>query len=381
MNYPRERKFRSYYGHSSRLIDVVRPFREVHVRRDFKYDRWANNHDTVFREAEVVPHYETQRSFLNALDKEESAGAKRPDLRSFAEGYMDRLVYAMEDTWKPDKIHLVATSSGFDSRCITMAILRLVEMHGPDWLGKVIFFEAAGEHEPFIQLMEKQGWNKDQYLVCYGGKSTEYHDFSFDFSRAWQRLNGFISYPVNVWYTPIEWMQEQGIIPNDDSQIQCFTMYGANETTRANKHHHQTLDFYFWWHYYHMLSAFPLKGEWVHPCYHPSVLKYLQVNRDYLANISDALSVCSVVAPLLFPQFQDIKKMSTKDVKLLGYLDPSRRIIEQTEKDYRASWYGREVHPEIEPARDIEYRDWWGHWATASMCEYLKQQGRSVQVV
>lgn len=375
--YPRERKFRSYGGYSSRLMDVVKPLAKIELNRDFRHDLWTSTLDTPFRGVEVVPHHEVQRKFLEQYPYETIC----PKYGTFETGYLANLMRAIEDVWKEDKVHVFAVSSGYDSRCITMAIKALAEENGEGWLGKVIFFEAAGEPEQFLQLMEAQGWAKDQYLVCYGGKPTEYHRYSFDFSRAWQRLNGFISYPVNVWYTPIEWMQEQGIIPNDDSQIQCFTMYGANETTRACKHRHQTLDYYYWWHYHHMLSAFPLKGEWVHPSYHPYVLKYLEANREHLECISDALSVCSVVAPALFPEFKSIKKMGTNDVRLAGYLNPSRAITDMVEKDYRSSWYGREVHPEIKPAYDIAYRDWWGHWATASFCEHLKNQGRSISVV
>jgi len=375
ISYPRERKFRSYGGYSSRLMDVVVPLPNPELRKDFRYDRWTATLETPFRNAEVVPHHEVQLDFLCV------PFPLCPKYETFEKGYMASLAAAITDKWNPDKIHVIATSSGYDSRCIAMAIKTLAEENGDEWLGRVLFFEAAGEPESFTQLMRAQGWAEDQYLVCYGGKPTEYHRYSFDFGKAWQRLNGFVSYPVNVWYTPIEWMQEQGILPNDDSQIQFFTMYGANETTKACKRSDQGLEYYYWWHYHHMLSAFPLKAECIHPCYHPYVLKYLGANREPLQQMPDGTSVCAMVSTKLYPEFNGIKKLVTKDVQMAGYLNPSRSIMEMVERNYRSSWYGREVHPEIKPAYDIEYRDWWGHWATASFCEHLKNQGRSISVV
>ena len=71
------------------------------------------------------------------------------------------------------------------------------------------------------------------------------------------------------------------MIPQDDSQIQCYTGYGANETARAchrpdlfkNTNFSvpyvpgNGLGFYFPWHYLHQLSGFALKGNWIHPFY------------------------------------------------------------------------------------------------------------------
>ncbi len=377
--YSRSRLFRSYCGWSTSLIEAAKHARSLTLRKDFSYDRWRQELVTPFHEVEVVPHFVQDRVFRNRFDKVE--GERHINFDTFCAGYMLYLKQAIVSIWKPYKVHVFATSSGFDSRCITMAIKQLAEQYGSDWLGRVLFYEANGESEQFKQLMEAEGWSKDQYLSCYdcSVRPTEYHAYSFDFSKAYYRLNGFISYPVNGWYTPIEWLQEQGIIPGDD-QIQCFTMYGANETTRTNKHLHQGLDFYFWWHYHHMLSAFPLKGEWVHPSYHDELLRYLQVNREYLTGISDALSVCSIVAPHLFPELKHIKKMNTTDVEFQGYLHPSPKIIEQTVKDYHNSWYGKNAHPEVKPAYDIEYRNWWGHWATASMCEHLIMNRRRIEI-
>jgi hypothetical protein len=102
------------------------------------------------------------------------------------------------------------------------------------------------------------------------------------------------------------------------------------------------------------------------------------VNRKYLAKLGVGLSVCSIVAPELFKGINVIPKLTTKDVELFGYLHPSREIIEQIVQDYKASWYGKIYI--IPYADDIEYHEWWGRWATASLCEHLIRQGKEVKI-
>lgn len=377
MNYPRNRLFRSYLSLSSSLYDTAKPLKSLTIRRDWKHDRWQNHLMTPFHEIEVVPHHEAQREFL--CNYKQCDYDVYPEW-SFSKNYMRILKSAIREAWKSSKYHVFAVSSGYDSRCITMAIKELAEENGPEWLGRILFFEAAGEGDALKQIMEIEGWDKDKYLSCYGGNAKEYHEYSFNFKKAWKNLNGYVSYPINVWWTPFQWLQDQGILPEDDNELQCFTMYGANETTRACKHLHQTPEFYFWWHYYHMLSMFPLKGDMVHPCYNPYVIKYLHANREYIKNVPDSLSACSIVAPMLYPELESVKRLGTKDVKLRGYLNPSAEIIRKTEEDYRKSWYGSQVHPEAKPCNDIEYRDWWGNWVLASFCERLLQEGKVINV-
>ncbi len=379
MFYPRQRYFRSYLSYSSSLYDAITPLKCVTVRKDWKHDRWQNHLMTPFVEVGVVPHHEVQREFLREYDCQTEIESEPYDIDDFASMYMELIKEAIGSAWKSDKFHVFAVSSGFDSRCITMAIKELAEEKGKDWLGDVLFFEAAGEGDAMKAIMEIEGWDKSQYISCYDGIPRNRHLYSFDFDKAWRRLNGHVSYPLNVWYTPIQWLQEQGIIPDDD-KIQCFTMYGANETTRACKHLHQTPEFYFWWHYYHMLSMFPLKGEWVHPCYYGPLIAYLHANRKYIAKVSDALSVCSVVVPTLYPELDKVQRLGTSDMWRRGQLNPDPDIIRKTEEDYRRSWYGTNVHPESEPCNDIEYRDWWGNWVLASLCERLLREGKIINV-
>lgn len=380
MMYPRQRIFRSYLSYSPSMYEAVKPFNRITLRKNWDHSRWQNHLFTPFHEIDVVPHNEVQRNFLREWDATSDYYGVMEDKQLFCQFYMHVIKDAIESVWKSDKFHVFAVSSGYDSRCITMAIKELAEERGEEWLGRILFFESAGEGDALKQIMEIEGWGKDQYLSCYHGSPSEYHSHSFDFKKAWKRLNGYISYPINVWWTPFQWLQDQGILPEDDNELQCFTMYGANETTRACKHLHQTPEFYFWWHYYHMLSMFPLKGEMIHPCYNAYVIKYLHANREYIKNVSDALSVCSVVAPTLYPELERVKRLGTKDVKLRGYLNPSAEIIRRTEDDYRMSWYGNRVHPEAKPCNDIEYRDWWGHWALASFCERLRKEGKEINV-
>lgn len=377
--YPRQRLFRSYLSHSSYFYDGVMPLKQLTLRRDWKHDRWQNHLLTPFHEVEVVPHHEAQRAFLTQYDNDPYFYPMASTENEFAEIYIIQLKLAIEEAWNPAKFHVFAVSSGYDSRCITMAIKELAEEKGKDWLGNILFFEAAGEGDALKAIMQIEGWDESQYISCYDGLARNRHDYSFNFKRAWRRLNGYISYPLNVWYTPIEWLQEYGVIPGDD-QIQVFTMYGANEITRACKHLHQTPEFYFWWHYYHMLSMFPLKGEMVHPCYYGPLIKYLHRNRQYVSKVPDALSVCSVVVPTLYPELDKVTRLGTTDMWRMGQLNPDADLIARTETEYRKSWYGSIVHPEAKPCNDIEYRDWWGHWVLASFCERLLQEGKRIDV-
>jgi len=376
MLYPRQRYFRHYNAYTPSLLDAAIKSPSLTLRKDFDYSVWSNGLQTPFLEIDTAPPEEVHGYIHSAVEGAfaEHAG----NVGEFAELYFETLKHVIQRTWNPRKTHVFAVSSGYDSRCILSAVTELYKngLIG----GDIFFFESAGEGPQFNQILDILGWGKDNRVVCYGGKPTEYHAYSFDFDRAHERLNGFISYPVNVWYTPIEWLQREGMIPADDSKIQVFTMYGANETTKACKYDYLGLRWYFWWHYHHQLSAFPLKGEMIHPHYHVDMLKFMEVNREYLKEVPDGSTVCEVICSQLFPELRSVSKLKTVDVKRLGFLSPSREIVQRVENDYRQSWYGRTVCPDVQVSRGIEYTNFWGRWATAGFCEHLIKRGKQIHV-
>jgi len=263
--------------------------------------------------------------------------------------------------------------------------MKLYKKNGKDWLGEILFVETNGEREGFLEIMKIEGWEENQYMVYNeNAKPSEYHNHSFNFNKCWKSLNGYMSYPMNLWYDHIDLLQEQDIIPDDD-KLQLYTGYGANETTKAIYSPGQSLEWYFWWHYYIALSQITYKGNWVHPFWEHGFLSIMQkYGWQYLERAGkigfSPLSVSKLILEEIEPELAKVKKMTTSDIATLGYRDVSDEIIQREIDNYNRSWHHKNKRIQMQVCKRITHCQWWGSWALASFCEHLIKTGHNLGV-
>lgn len=365
--YRRERIYESEIGKSHAFHEVCP--KKLTLRKDlhpriFKpiiLDGWTG---TIFNEVNIVPFNKAYSSKLKNFGQKKISRVK-VSREKFSVTMFNMLSDIIEQTWDPYKFHVLPHSSGYDSRLISTILKRLRKKNGSDWFGDYVFIESNGESEQFKQVMKMEGWRK--HIVMYEGKDpSEAHSHSFNFKDAWKA--GLIGFPVNSWYSQVEWLKKMDIAPES---VQCYTGYGANETTTAvrksklysNMNYHSeykpsNLGLYFAWHYLHQLSAFTLNGDWIHPFYNLNYLKALiKYSKGHIEHLHPGLSVSSVVLETMEPELAKIRKMVTGEVRKKGFFTVSDRIIKQAVKNYKSSWYG-ERNP-ITPTKTIVYCEWW----------------------
>lgn len=331
------------------------------------------NNNTVFKEISIVPPGKIRsrqvKSLLNAKIQRENVGIDR-----FTRIMFDAMKKAILEKWQPDKFHIVQHSSGWDSRMISSAIVSLAKEKDPSWLGNILFVELSGEHNPFIEIMKAQGWSTSQYVVYNPGVNPqEKHHRSFEFANAWKKLNGYCAYPVNCNWDAFEWLHELGIIP-DSQECQILTGYGANEignwvqTEKGLKEYAQFI-------YYHSLSHFPLWGGhsvWIHPFYH---LDYIKSFIKYGKGINPFYR--KLVVERFGKPWSRIKDIPKNQKKKLGYRTITQEMQKQCQFDYDNSWLAS-IYPTIKIKRDINYHACWGYWSLASFCDYLIENGHTI---
>ena len=310
----------------------------------------------------------------------------KPELIS-PEQYTDKIFDLFKRTiklhWKPEKFKIISHSAGSDSRMISTAIKQLHEELGSEWLGDVMFIEAEGESEGFLEIMKIQGWDDDQYCVMNNDLDPNENQWlALDFENAWKKLNGVLGFPVNVWWDTVLWLQDIcGIAPPDD-QIQAWTGYGSNEISKAVYHPEQTIPWYFKWHYYHELANFPMKVETVHPFHSfffiSEFLKWIDMeNPMEYPTVTCSKKIIPVIAPELSHIDHTPELYKKRDAA--GYRTVSDKLMVKNINDYQASWYGKNVNPSLVATNKIEYSRWWGEWCLASFCEHLIEQGCEVE--
>lgn len=396
--YRRERLYTSSCGISSNFVETCpkeltfynykqynKLFREL-----FRY--W---HGTIFNEVNIL-------QFEKAFTPETKVFAEKeiknkPIPRSAFVSIMFSYLYrALLETWDSKKFHIIPHSSGYDSRVISLLIKRYKEEYGSSYLGDFLFVECWGEHEEFKEIMKLEGWDKSQYMVLNEMSApSEKHNHCFNFSDAWKRGNGYMGYPVNCWYSTIEWLQNKGYAPKDDNEVQCYTGYGANELTRIMNTNdscrfkradvfvdytpRNVIGWYFPWVYYHNLSTFALKGDWIHPYYYFEFLeRYAKYGREHVKDIINGESMSKVIVQELSPDLYKIHRGNFKEACGKGYFHVSDDILNMAVKDYESSWYYKTMHPEVNYTNRIEYNEWWGSWYVASLCEYLLKNGHTI---
>lgn len=111
-------------------------------------------------------------------------------IEKFALNIRMALVKYWESVLKPGEKYIVFHSAGFDSRIVSLTLMEFRIKHG-DTLTKNIHFRCHQPEGPmFIEIMEKQGWPKNQYSVYEGPKEDYYNVGLKDLPlNGWQNYN------------------------------------------------------------------------------------------------------------------------------------------------------------------------------------------------
>lgn len=330
---------------------------------------------TAFKEINIVPHNKTWTKPLKELlvTKIEK---REVDNKTFARVMFDAMKSAIAEKWDSDKLHIVQHSSGWDSRLISLALVHLKCERGAKWLGDVVFVELGSETEQFRKIMSAEGWLPDQcYVYNEHSHPREHYAECFDFATAWRKLNGYCSYPLNLNWEPFVWLNREGIIGEPD-QVQILTGYGANEIgnwVRQRGGFRPYLKFI----YYHTLSHYCLWGgeeNWIHPYLHLDYIKtWLKHSPGQPGNYRQ------LVVKQINPKLGKIRPLPKRVKMNRGYRRLSDRLVKQCQQDYRSSWFGQTVAPNVKFTNKLNYHPCWGYWSLASFCEHLRATGIEVK--
>ncbi|GAI46172.1 unnamed protein product, partial [marine sediment metagenome] len=175
---------------------------------------------TLFREIRAVPFRERAPKEMQKLLIEKQ-GSVKMDRSQFLLALQAKFESVIEKNWKPELNHIHLHSSGRDSRIISWTIKSLLQKHGPDWLGRMVFLCSKQEGPSFKKIMEYEGWKKNQYLIIGEELNDEdvWTPILLDFKNAWRMSNGTFTSAVNMWtYFPKVAHQKLGF-PLDNIQM------------------------------------------------------------------------------------------------------------------------------------------------------------------
>lgn len=320
----------------------------------------SRDHRTMFKEIELVPLDE-------ALNDEEMALMKVVPTRDRPIDEMVKVVkQVLAETWPSDKLHLVSHSSGTDTRILSAALCKVYEERGDEWLGDVLFFCREWETGRFKEIMGHQGWKRDQWVIVdEETHPTEWHAGTLDFDTAWQWHNG-LAYSTSTWWAySVAWLQQQGIVPEDD-KVQLWTGLGDERVIYVWLGRlYEEMDRYY---YRAEASAMRENQEGRHFFHHMCVIE--QAARTNVKK-ERRLSILRAIDPVLADMIPQ--------KHLLGYRTLSCRLYEQVNRDYDASWFGREKWPDVQRTRQAHLKPFWRAYTVASLCEHLINQGVQVK--
>lgn len=373
-SYNPRRKFCSAVGESYNIHEVLPQVLTLAPDVSPWYTDPVGDHSgTYFREVQVVPAEESWSQSVRDFIAEPRP-RQNVSLQSFLFSAFNAIETVVENTWKPDKFHVLLHSSGWDSRMISLIIRRLTDKHGTDWLGKVLFLEGDGEGQGFRQIMSYLNWAPEQYHV-HGEKfdGPNRHWYAFQFDRSWRQVNGACAFPFCVFNEAYEYCQKDGIIPSDD-QVQLYTGYGANEM--AYMMSGRGLDDFSRHHYYQSQALWPLHAEWIAPYFS------LRLADVFLRlGMGQPTVWRSQAVEMVAPELAKVPRMTGEQMYALGCRDVSTQLLEKAFAEYNTSWYNKVVHPSVSPTASYRGESpWWFHYTLASFCEWIIKSGREIRV-
>ena len=350
------------------------------VRHGYRCQRMLKDHRTLFDEIEILPRTEVLNADERALM--ELPTATMPLGREQFLTWMSvAITGAINHQWEPGKFHLVYHSSGWDSRIISAAIRRLYEAQGPDWLGAVLFVCIGNETDGFVDIMRAEGWDEWAYHTI--PDVMPIMDRMLDVNYAGRAFNGVSVQALDYNWLLTEYLQEQGLIPAEDSQIQLFS--GRNETLMgATMPAGNGLRASWAEQYDSVLSVSRYKaGQVVWP-----FLDYTVINLGLASTYrldwstperedSDGVHFRRDIGRILCPAFAEIPRGTLH----IPDLAPER--VEQMAVEYSRTWYGMMVWPDARQdttGRLFLRHPWWGAFTAAALCEALIREGYELNV-
>ena len=268
---------------------------------------------------------------------------------------------AIYEGWMEDKIHVIGSSSGYDSRIIAKVLQELREEKGDKWFGETYFVECGGESMNFLKVMKALGWTEKNYIVWEPN-----YDFDY-FMNISDRFNGLCAYPVNQWYDYYaeNWNQED---------IQYISGYGGNvsdamrnngqflKPIKNNLNIHRRLRLFFKWNYDYQLAAFKQPKYSFHPFW----------TWDYIRSVAGfdhrEPKTSMYLCKHFVPECSHIRRMTINgDVAGLGYRTIKSGELKKMYEWFKSTRYGSVS--KIKPNPTIEYNQWWLEYCIASYVE------------
>ena len=276
--------------------------------------------------------------------------------------------------WHPDRFHIIMHSSGYDSRLLS-AILRQMG------ITDLLFVCTKIEGDSFKRIMEFEGWPRNSYVVYKESTlMSEYFDTIRDFSNAHLRLGGVARVPVNLFWYTVAGLQQQGLCPEDAKIDMWHTQY--SDTVLSNLGAGSIESFNHIWDTfrYHNIRTRPFKcARELSPWLDLDVIKTVAgLERESIpAKGLDApqfkIQLCDMVMKGL-GAFKNDHGWGDERIKISNSLSISAHNA------YTRSWYGQNVAPLNTAPTNTQFSNYWEHWTSASLCDYLLRNGYDISI-
>jgi len=341
---------------------------------------WTDNilyKSTIFKEVKAIT--------LKMTDQIEALLDKSPVIDvdpSTAEKAVLALREALIRQWDPEKIHVMATSSGYDTRLLLAIIKQEQEARGEDWFGETYFYCVQPEIPEWRKVMDYFGW--PEVVLRPIGEYAEPLDFfaptmTFDaigkanaginryrkaISIAELQLESFITVDENIQRVSATWSDETSV------------WIGKKTETTREFIHRKLFD---------NPSPWYSKGtEFIYPFASFEYVSLLLKQQPPLFGNAFKLAKLKVVDPILtdlerFPngKFRLVKELKEKG--FLSYRELSAETISKMEQQFKDSWYYQTMNPknvlpfkmEVTLAMNHEVRE----YIKAAICEHLIERG------
>jgi len=279
------------------------------------------------------------------------------------------------DKWDNTKYNVLLHSSGYDSRILSL-ILREIYESGKK-LGKFAFLCHSPEGDYFKKVMEAEGWDPEYWTINAGSNE------SFDFSRAWEFLNGPSDFPIcpeSVYFYRFYGAKKTHM---DDFRL-WFGAFG-NEVFYhiicRNKTYRDMCDIYYYSRYARFFSNFNPDNIRV-PFLDPKRLEYvLDTSIKNVPSDECVFKTGLLARSPIASRLKDIAVYPPDELSKSWHCPES--IFGKAVSDYEDSWYYKNVG-------DDGYRDrffgktdkqnlWWSNWTLASLCDAYIKRGWTIK--
>lgn len=369
------------------------------VNPNYKKDPASGTRErfTLFAEVELISAQDTITDEMRKVLDSQIGSVKMSESQCL-NLCAKRLKKIIEENWKPEKNHIIMHSSGWDSRIISAYITEFFRKYGPEWLGKTIFLCSSKEGSAFKRIMKLEGWDLNQYLTIGNNKNREtIASILLDFPNAWRRCNGTFLNPLNPFVFFPEAAHRSRRFPLEN--IQSWTGLGANELfehfARLNLDIGPSAEAVFERAYYSpAVASRPIIGEVIKPFSDTNLLS-LAIQSSTRIGKNIRLKLAQVVDE----QLGKLPNSNPRGPAFDCNLPIPEKIVKKALQDYRKSWYGKKVKPEISwpesnfsglalgprvPASERKNqtlrRLTLCYWVIASLCEYLLEQGYQIKI-